>query len=247
MIKFFRHIRKSLLNDGKTTKYFKYAIGEIALVMIGILLALQVNNWNEKRLDKNKEQLLLIELHQEFKNNKKQFEETVYMHKKAFNSANYIKSHLPINSSTVNLDSLSYHLYYMGWIYTFNPSKGVTNSLTNSAAFNLISNDTLRKLLVSWNDIVLDYQEEESRAYTNYTNHLKPYEKKHIYFSSNYKKWLKNKKVDLQFLETLEFDNYVLDRYNDLNEILNNQENELLKISTAIDQIIAFSKPVNYD
>ncbi|MFD1004965.1 DUF6090 family protein [Winogradskyella aquimaris] len=49
MIKFFRHIRQSLIMNNKTSKYFKYAIGEIILVMIGILLALQVNNWNEER------------------------------------------------------------------------------------------------------------------------------------------------------------------------------------------------------
>ncbi|MDP3313956.1 DUF6090 family protein [Lutibacter sp.] len=51
MIKFFRHIRKNLLNEGKTNKYFKYAIGEIALVVIGILIALSINNWNEDRKD----------------------------------------------------------------------------------------------------------------------------------------------------------------------------------------------------
>ena len=48
MIKFFRKIRQNLLSEGKTGKYFKYAIGEIVLVMIGILLALQVNNWNQR-------------------------------------------------------------------------------------------------------------------------------------------------------------------------------------------------------
>ena len=47
MIKFFRHIRKNLLMENKTSKYFKYAIGEIILVVIGILIALQINNWNE--------------------------------------------------------------------------------------------------------------------------------------------------------------------------------------------------------
>jgi len=47
MIKFFRHIRKSLLMENKTGKYLKYAIGEIILVVIGILIALQINNWNE--------------------------------------------------------------------------------------------------------------------------------------------------------------------------------------------------------
>ena len=49
MIKFFRKIRYNLMEQNKTGKYFKYAIGEIVLVMIGILLALQVNNWNEAR------------------------------------------------------------------------------------------------------------------------------------------------------------------------------------------------------
>jgi len=49
MIKFFRQIRKSYLLENKTSKYFKYAIGEIILVVIGILIALQINNWNENR------------------------------------------------------------------------------------------------------------------------------------------------------------------------------------------------------
>ncbi|OIQ36862.1 MAG: hypothetical protein BM563_09875 [Bacteroidetes bacterium MedPE-SWsnd-G1] len=49
MIKFFRKIRQNLLMENKTGKYLKYAIGEIILVVIGILIALQVNNWNEQR------------------------------------------------------------------------------------------------------------------------------------------------------------------------------------------------------
>lgn len=49
MIKFFRKFRQNLLSEGKTGKYLKYAIGEIILVVIGILIALQINNWNEKR------------------------------------------------------------------------------------------------------------------------------------------------------------------------------------------------------
>ncbi len=54
MIKFFRKIRKNLLSEGKTGKYFKYAIGEIVLVVIGILIALSINNWNNKNQEKNK-------------------------------------------------------------------------------------------------------------------------------------------------------------------------------------------------
>jgi hypothetical protein len=48
MVKFFRKIRQKLLSENKFSKYFIYAIGEIVLVVIGILIALQINNWNEE-------------------------------------------------------------------------------------------------------------------------------------------------------------------------------------------------------
>jgi len=62
MIKFFRHIRKDLMEKNKTGKYFKYAIGEIILVVIGILIALQINNWNENNNRSKKEVALLINI-----------------------------------------------------------------------------------------------------------------------------------------------------------------------------------------
>jgi hypothetical protein len=62
MIKFFRKIRQNLLSEGKMGKYFKYAIGEILLVVIGILLALQINNWNEGEKTKEKEREALFEI-----------------------------------------------------------------------------------------------------------------------------------------------------------------------------------------
>ena len=62
MIKFFRTIRYTLMNENKVGKYFKYAIGEIFLVMLGILLALQVNNWNQSRKEAIQEQFILKRL-----------------------------------------------------------------------------------------------------------------------------------------------------------------------------------------
>ena len=58
MIPFFRKIRKTLADDNKPLKYFRYAIGEIVLVVIGILIALQINNWNEERKANLREQSL---------------------------------------------------------------------------------------------------------------------------------------------------------------------------------------------
>lgn len=63
MINFFRRIRQRLLTENKLSKYLLYAFGEIALVMIGILLALQVNNWNEGQKARVKEKAFLVRLH----------------------------------------------------------------------------------------------------------------------------------------------------------------------------------------
>lgn len=74
MIKFFRKIRQNLIAEGKTTKYFKYAIGEIILVVIGILIALQINNWNEDLKNSKQEQEILTQLVAEYQSNYEQIE-----------------------------------------------------------------------------------------------------------------------------------------------------------------------------
>ena len=59
MLRFFRKIRQKLLTDNKFSKYLLYAIGEILLVVIGILIALQVDNWNQKRENEEKVRSIL--------------------------------------------------------------------------------------------------------------------------------------------------------------------------------------------
>ena len=67
MIKFFRKIRKKLADDNKPVKYFRYAIGEILLVVIGILIALSINNWNIQQIEQNEERNYLTRLVQDLK------------------------------------------------------------------------------------------------------------------------------------------------------------------------------------
>jgi len=62
VITFFRHIRQSLLQQNQVSRYFKYAIGEILLVVIGILIALQINNWNENRKAMKEQRALLTDI-----------------------------------------------------------------------------------------------------------------------------------------------------------------------------------------
>ena len=74
MIKFFRKIRQNLLMENKTGKYLKYAVGEIILVVIGILIALQINNWNQQRILEKQSQQVLLDLREEINENKTELE-----------------------------------------------------------------------------------------------------------------------------------------------------------------------------
>ncbi|NEV94641.1 hypothetical protein G3567_10845 [Psychroflexus sp. YR1-1] len=67
MITFFRRLRHSILSEGKTVRYLKYALGEIVLVVIGILIALQINNWNERRIQHEKEKEIITSVKNDLK------------------------------------------------------------------------------------------------------------------------------------------------------------------------------------
>ena len=67
MVGFFRKIRQNFLMENKTGKYFKYAIGEIVLVVIGIMIALQINTWNENRKDRQKEKIYITNIQRDLK------------------------------------------------------------------------------------------------------------------------------------------------------------------------------------
>jgi hypothetical protein len=62
MLHFFRKIRHDLIANSKTYKYFKYAVGEVVLVVLGILIALQINNWNEEKKTEQRIVSFLIEI-----------------------------------------------------------------------------------------------------------------------------------------------------------------------------------------
>jgi len=159
MIKFFRKIRYNLMSENKTGKYFKYAIGEILLVVIGILIALQINTWNTKRLDSFKEKAILKELHKEFLGNKIQFDSAKVIHHRSMKSLNAIIDAMPLTKE--NVFTLKDAFDHALSTFTFNPSSGVVNSLIASGNYELIKNDTLRNYLVTWNDVYQDFLEEE--------------------------------------------------------------------------------------
>lgn len=103
MISFFRKIRQKLLSQNRVTRYLVYALGEIILVVIGILIALQVNNWNEQRKAENISDITLQKLYAELEEAKTQVESSLEVNKMFLNwTENYLNSEAYIDTLKSN-------------------------------------------------------------------------------------------------------------------------------------------------
>jgi len=174
MIDFFRKIRHTLISKGQTGKYLKYAIGEIILVVIGILIALQVNNFNENRKDIKKEQIFLKQLKEGYQANLFQLEQKMQMRENIVTSAlNIFKA---IDSpDDVTRESLVRSIAEIDIDPTFNP---VQNDLTSSENLRLISNQQLKQLLSNWSSDIVTLQELESIWTNQMYQQLEPFIRK---------------------------------------------------------------------
>jgi len=204
--------------------------------VIGILIALQLNHLNETRKEHLKEKIFLKEINKEFLGNRSQLDTVLQYHEQVMSNCEKAISLMPISLKSDILDSLSIYLNLTFARYTFNPSQGSINSLISTSSFDIIQNDTLRHLLISWKDIVEDYQEEEVLSQNFVLNYYEPF------FNENFEYDLKltNSRTDLNILQTLIFENIIRNRYDRIQDILNNDELENLR--SAIDQIIEFTK-----
>ena len=100
MIKFFRHIRKSLLMENNTGKYLKYAIGEIFLVVIGIIIALQLNNWNEEQKKLKLKETYRKALLLDYSNDTLELKQLIQLKKTELDSLNALRKFIHSNSAT---------------------------------------------------------------------------------------------------------------------------------------------------
>ena len=147
MIKFFRKIRQNLLMENKTVKYFKYAIGEIALVVIGILIALQINNWNEEQKSKITERKILMVLVENLEKNIQSLDWQITRLKEYDKSGEIIKTFL--NTKKVKNDSLGKHFHKaLNNGANFTLSKSGYEPFKNTG-IEIIRNDGLKKSIIS--------------------------------------------------------------------------------------------------
>ena len=161
MIKFFRRIRYDLLEKNKTGKYFKYAVGEIVLVVIGILIALQINSWNQERLYRIQEQQILSQLLKEYTSNFKQIEQKIDIRNEMLNSCFKLLQYRIEKPESIDQDSLDAHLFRITIRPTFDPELSVSNELINSGKLYLIGNTYLRNNISSYSSFLSELNEEE--------------------------------------------------------------------------------------
>ena len=196
MIKFFRQIRLDLMEKNKTGKpalpvgrYFKYAIGEIVLVVIGILIALSINNWNEERKTDKQIQLLMNSLVEAIKQDIRYLNKTANLHEFRSNSLMYLlkfsrnaletpSPSKPIDKlennsiwegaypDTLNMDFVNKSIQWSGTNDNLVIDKNVLDELKNSNLFSAIKNDSLKSVIntyysyVNSNFLLDDWNEE---------------------------------------------------------------------------------------
>ena len=161
MNNFFRNIRESLINnsspnsEGKTLgpaaptfRYLKYALGEIVLVVIGILLALQINNWNEERKDRIKENKVLASLLEDFRYSQSKIKKALDQYPNEIKRLEASLAYIGKDSHELNQnmrDTIRNKLYISVEI-----AEGSIQSVLSTEKLELILNDSLKSLLTAY-------------------------------------------------------------------------------------------------
>jgi len=161
MIKFFRKIRQSLLAENKFSKYLLYAIGEIVLVVIGILIALSINNWNEKRKMDAEEHVLLKNLKMSFENKLEELENKNIGRRQNIESIGKLLDIISSEDKYISDENMyRYRLDLFIW-YAVNEEFSILEMLYSSGKINTISNDSLKSKLIEWPDKMEEMLEEQ--------------------------------------------------------------------------------------
>lgn len=149
MIKFLRKIRQQLSGQNKFRNYLFYAIGEILLVVIGILIAIQINTWNENKKERKEEVRILSKLEKDLKNDWRQLNEHIKNAQIRQNQIDsiYLALDAPDDYSTKQFASWHFGIAFEDF---FSVNSGTYDESLSSGTLKLIENDTLRELIFNY-------------------------------------------------------------------------------------------------
>jgi hypothetical protein len=170
MIQFFRHIRQRLLTENKFSKYLLYAVGEIVLVVIGILIALQINNWNENRKENRIEKKYLTNLKHDLQNDSINLNRLKKIRLNKVSSARNLLMYAQKNEvdNIFEIDSLYVDVAY--WLEHI-PNNNTFKELISSGNLNIIGNETIKNLLLELskkNEEIIGDRDHMRSEYENY-------------------------------------------------------------------------------
>lgn len=218
MLLLFRKLRNKLMQKNKVSTYLLYALGEIILVVIGILIAVRINNWNENRKIRKDEDRIVAQLHTEFSTNLEQLNYINEKNKTVLNALDRVLGLIPIQTNKIDLDTLSQVLFETYDFNTFDPLEGSIEELQHSS-FNIISDKRLRSLLLSWETTKNDFKDDEQFA-IDYAKDYNKYLQRHV--SAHF--GLKKPGADLSFLNSTEFENWVYVRQLYFSDIVDSED-----------------------
>ncbi|TDK50931.1 DUF6090 family protein [Algoriphagus formosus] len=221
MISLFRKIRQKLLSQNRVTRYLVYAVGEILLVVIGILIALGVNNFNESQLEDNREKQVVMALHNEFEENLTSLKFEIDRIKVMIETQEVLLS--LFGSKNLPADEILDSMISNSFInMTWNPSSYVLNDLKNSGQISKLTDSHLQSLLFRWErhyENVNEFTEDDLRSSSDFLNFIKQSGSLRNadapYLTQKGKKYSKSKFnfSNSELLKNIRFENVVDDKY----------------------------------
>jgi len=164
MIKFFRKIRHKMLTENKFSKYLLYAIGEIVLVVIGILIALQINTWNEYRKQKQVEKQVLKSLFQEIEKDKNALKQIDYQYKKDLLDISYFRK-LYWKEQLSMAEALDLKKFFGFVNHDVNPNRITYDEMISTGKLYYLSNENLVNKIIDYYELIDGhiYQSRQNR------------------------------------------------------------------------------------
>ena len=175
MLRFFRKMRQVLIPENLLGRYFLYAIGEILLVVIGILIALQVSNWNESTKLKKEELTMLKNLEEEFHINLENLIEIQQNNEIVYDCTLKLKDLIGKSTSEIRRQNVDSLLYTSILIADFQPNHFVLSHLKSTDKLELISSVKLKRYLYEWENAMNSKTEAFNMWNTYYMNSLIPF------------------------------------------------------------------------
>jgi len=166
MFRLFQEIRQQEATGNNSLTFWAYAIGEFVLLVLGILIALQIENWNQHRQDKKLEKVLLTEMLLNLKTDLKDVESNLEFHNRVKRSNEIILQHIVQNKPYH--DSLALHFGLSGGSTIFKKNTSAYESM-KSIGIDIISNDNLRQQITYLYSVQYNYIQEFQVFDINYT------------------------------------------------------------------------------